>query len=361
MQDLLRLLNRPIVDTAFCDVISGKFSPHIMPYEANNTMFACDNPFRKNIVTCKDPKIDDFITEVGGLEFNVQLSPSLSNLPTYIPIFDSRTTNILGLPSDVEFIGVTLRDVVRNAIKFKAGMLQESNNIQFRTQIISSESFNKRKAILFLTGPDTLIEWIWWKRIECDFFKEVSQLGFLAATGFNFSVIGDECAFSQVLNQKKSLVSARIIEENGLLAIPHIYVLTQAHIDRWSVWLINNPTVKLFCINCQLQKSVYEIDMLIRTTIKLLQRFPYLHVLLQGFRFPHIKKLGPYLERIHFSDAAAVKYAQFKKRFDFVIHKGSLSYQFDKNMSLNKLISHNILNRRFYIEYINGQILNSPH
>jgi len=362
MQDSSEVHSGISYNTPFCDVALGKYFPHILPSESSNSIFSCENPFRKNIVTCKDLQIDSFLNESGGLELNRPLSSHIPTLPPYIPVFDIRTRDISNLSSD-EFsvIGLTLRDIVKRGVKLTAGTLQEQQDIQLYSQILDSKSFLNRKVILFLTGPDTLIEWIWWNRIDCDLFKTIKSMGFWAVTGFNFSVINGECAFAQALNQKRSLVSSSLIEEIGLLTIPHIYAISQHHISRWVTWLSLNPAIKLFSINCQLQKRQEDINQIIRSVKGILEKVPTVHVLLQGFHLPLIWKFGIYLERIHFADAAPIKYAQNHKHFITDSKKALLNHEYVRGKAFPELVIDNIRNRQLYIECVRSQIFNGQN
>lgn len=335
--------------SSYCEVSTGKFSPFIQREEAKGIIAPCHNPLGVNIITCKYPYKDEFITETNGLALNLDLASCIHELPAYIPILDYRTRNV-NLPFPV--IGLTFWDIIAKGIKLKAGSFHEEPEIRFRKNILESTGFIDKKTILFLTGPDTLIEWLWYNRAECELFHSLKQMGFWAAGGINFSVIGGECPFSHALNIKRSLFSSKLIEDAGIFAIPHVYAITKFHIERWIEWFQANPSIRLFTINCQLQKKAFDITQIIVAVKSILQKIPYLHVVLQGFRFSWIEEFGEYIERIHVADKKPAKYAQNGRKILFDVRGNILKWEDDWNMGFEKLIEFNALSRYAYFENI---------
>ena len=149
------------------------------------------------------------------------------------------------MSDDFEYVGITLWDILKTGIKESAGGLRETN-IQFNENIIKGPGFHNKKVILFLTWPDTLIECILCNRKNKLLFETIQKMGIWAMVGSNFSVMVGECAFAQALNQKRSLYSSFLGEKYGILAIPHVYAITKAHIERWIKWFEENPSVHFF-------------------------------------------------------------------------------------------------------------------
>ncbi len=355
MQGLIEFPDSPASWPKDCEVAKGGFQPFIDPKEAEGITMSCDNPFRQNIITCKDMFKQEFIQEVNGLALNSKLGTELDSSPAYVPQLDFLSCKEKPLPSTFPIVGLTLHDLVAQGILYKAGRYHEQEKISFRSHLLSANGFKDKKVILFLTGADTLIEWIWYNRVECQLFEVLKKMGFWAVTGFNFSVIGGECPFAQALNIKRSLFSTTLIEKNELLAIPHVYAITQYHIQRWIRWFIANPYVKLFTINCQLQKSDADIAQVITTTQSILEAVPYLHVLLQGFHFDKMESLGHLLERVHFADKVGVKFAQCQRRIQFDLAAGKLSDTEKTGLSLKELLEPNVINRYLFVEYMRNR------
>ena len=90
MQDLLELSNSPSIFSSACRVAIGAHEPVIDRLEANNVETTCDNPLRRNIVTCTDKHLDKFIDEVQGLQLDIPLTSVIQPLPYYIPVFDKK-------------------------------------------------------------------------------------------------------------------------------------------------------------------------------------------------------------------------------------------------------------------------------
>ncbi len=184
MQGLIVFPDSPTLYPASCEVASGKWLPLIYPEETKEIIISCNNPFRQNIVTCKDQFKEEFIKEVNGLDLNSKLLSSIEDLPTYIPILDVGSRNISNIPKEFPVVGMTLHDIITQSVIDKAGRYHEPDTIAFRAKILQSDSFKSKKVILFLTGSDTLIEWVWYNRGECRLFETIKQMGFWAVSGF---------------------------------------------------------------------------------------------------------------------------------------------------------------------------------
>jgi hypothetical protein len=354
MQGLIEFPDSPELYHAPCEVGLGTFNPFIDKEEAKSVIISCYNPQRQNIITCRDEFRDEFIKEVGGLPLNLKLTSEVENIPSYIPIVDYGMRDI---PLNMPVVGLTLHDIISRGVKSAAGMLHEQDDIRFRSSMLSSKALVDKKVILFLTGADTLIEWVWYNRNDCRIFEILKQMGFWGVGGFNFSVIGGECAFAQALNQKRSLFSASLIEKNGLLAIPHVYALSQFHIDRWVKWFIANPVIKMFTVNCQLQKSQKDIAQVISVVKSILWKVPYLHVILQGFHVNIAHQFGTYLERIHFADKMPIKQASSHQKVLIDYTKNKLYHELAENENIETLALTNINKRYTYIENLRSAAL----
>jgi hypothetical protein len=173
----------------------------------------------------------------------------------------------------------------------------------------------------------------------------------------NFSIINGECPFGQGLNHKKALYSAFLAEQSGIQAIPHIYAINKFHRALWTRYLIKNPQIGIIAMNCQLQKNAKDREVVINSVLNLIQSVPQeLHVVLLGFPFHLIHRFGVFLDRIHFADKVPVKCAQSRKKLFIdptTLRMGNRSV--DEPIDL--LFTHNINQRRLYIEMIKQKIL----
>jgi hypothetical protein len=291
-----------------CRVRSGIYLPHIEPAEADYVLISCMNTSGTNIVTCQDQRLPSFLNEVNGLAFDVAPSGRIRIHEPYIPIFDYRTIE-LAYASKSDVVGLSLVDILVDPLKLVAGQYVVKK-IAFRDASVIRRLCLHKKVILFLTGFDVLIETIWHQRSACELFQQLSLMGFWAVTGFNFSVFGGECPVAQHLNQKKSLVSSLLIEENGLFTIPHIYAVNEFHIARYQKWLKCNPHIQLLTMNCQMQHTKEDIKQVVRTVQAMLIMNEKLHIILQGYWFSEVYRLDGFLHRIHIADSKPVKYGQ---------------------------------------------------
>lgn len=341
MQDFIETPTKPTLFSNSCEVAEGKYEPEISSEEAGSVTHNCENKFRENIITCKTPEKELFIKEVDGLSFDtVELKNSVRMLPQYIPIIDRNFSKKVALPSEYEYAGIILQDILMpgKGVTEKAGGLVETD-IVFNTNILKEKAFAGKKVILFLTGPDTLIEWVWHKRDDVSFYQTLKDMGVYAVTGFNFSVMLGECPLAQTLNLKRSLHSTWLAEQAGILPIPHVYSISDAHVDKWIKWFKANPIVSLFAVNCQFQKSTKAIDITVTATSKILRALPDVHVLLQGFQTDHLHKLKVFGNRVHIADAVPAKFSGNKRK----VAEGLA--QFDLSSKHEELFSENLKKR----------------
>lgn len=313
-QESYKQLSLPLFSSQ-CKVSTGAFEPTIFAEEAGHVTHPCHNPFRKNIITCQDEFRDEFVDEVDGLDFNISLSPQPFILPPYIPVVDRSAFNFQNIPDTMPVVATTLRDIIRKQLSSYAGSMHEPLGVTYSSNISNKNAFKGKRVLLFLTGPDTMIEPVWHQRYSSGLYTMLRRAGIDLVTGFNFSLFQGECAFSQGLNLKKSLYSCYEMEQNGIReVVPHIYAMNNHQLNRWINWLRENPTVQYCTMNCQVQRSDAEIDQIIYNVSTLLLKIPYLHLILQGYRFTQLYRFGPLLKRIHLADATPVKFAHSRRR-----------------------------------------------
>ena len=289
--------HNPTLFSQSCLVETGLHEPHIDRNEALYVEKPCENPFRVATVTCKDPYLQEFIDEVGGLALDKKISGvDFSDLPSYIPIADLASSKLSNNTFPSPVVGLTLKDVVRSGVRSKAGALQEHGEISFRTNLLLSEALRGKRGILFASESDTLIERLWRERVGCHLFENIKIMGFWIMTAINFSVFRGECPVGHSLGQKKSLCSACLAEASGIPTIPHIYAINSFANESWISYLQANPQIKLISINCQLQKGVKDIETLVNSVLGILQKTsPDFHIILVGFHLPKIYKFGAFL------------------------------------------------------------------
>jgi len=340
-----------------CLVSTGKFLPVVHPEEANVVRIACYNPAGENIVTCRDNRKAKFLAEVEGLALNTVLESEVCSLDSYIPIYDFRTLD-QALQANSNVVGLNLSSILRSAIREKAGIFVPQK-IVFRDSLDIAKLCKQKKVILFLSGPDALIEWVWYNREICNLFTQLQRMNFYAVTGFNFSVFGGECPFAHALNQKRSLYSSMLIRQHGLRTIPHVYAINKCHITRYQKWLSENPDVQLITINCQLQRSERDISQVVQSVSEFLVRNPCLHVLLQGFCLNEATRFGALLDRIHFADAKPTKYGQSFRRLDLASSDGPNAVTGDIR-DYKSLVAYNVEVRRWEVDCIKREVGNVP-
>lgn len=349
--------NPPTLYSPMCKVSDGSFLG-VAAEKAVDVTEVCD-PLGRKIVSCANPYLEDFIDEVGGnLELDIPLPAVNIDLPTYIPILDGRTAHMsrFSIPAGITTLGLTFEDVLKRGVVRKAGAWHEQKDIEFDLTARMGDAFHNKKVIFLPSGPDTMIEWLWFNRDECSMFRYFKAMNFDLITGINFSVIKGECPCGQCLNQKKSLLSAKISSDMGIPAIPHIYTIDKYDIEAWAKYLEANPQVRLVAMNCQLQKRKDDIEALIKAINTLMSRFPDLRFLLTGFHLNRAVEFGSNLERIHFADKSAVKEAQAHMKFFFDYNTLRITRSYHAE-SVESIASHNMTHRRMYIELLKRRTL----
>ena len=210
-----------------------------------------------------------------------------SSLPFYIPIADQFLFNT-DVQLDSKVIGIQFRDLIR-----KKGR-------EIRPNPLLEVLFSNREVILFSSGRDDLIEPTWFWRDEAQLFHKLGEMGFMAATGINFSVNEDMCPTGQHLNIKKSLKSSSLAEENGLPSIPHLYAVNENERRQNTQWLNAYHKVRLISINCQRQKGEHDLNVLKKTIRYYLENTDHeIHIILKGFRISWLEGLYEYLPYLH--------------------------------------------------------------
>jgi hypothetical protein len=233
------------------------FSPHIDPSESEIVRHSCSSHGRMNTITCQDAGKEIFLEEVDGLDLGtVNLTTPSAPLPyDYIPIIPRGMFRRSAEEIPYSVVGVMINDILTKPIKAKDGYYYVPIGTKIRLDLLDNPVFKGKRVILFSAGQDILIETIWWERHALDFFKIISDMGFLAVTGMNFSIISGECPFGHALNMKKSLCYCQGLDGLGVWSIPHIYAINQHQRERWKDWLNSHPDVKVVTINTQLQRN----------------------------------------------------------------------------------------------------------
>ena len=233
-----------------CDVAKGTFEPYVHAIETNALRAPCE-PASVNIVSCKNPNLSVFLEEVDGLDFGtVEILQRPLEFTTLIPIIDRGIFNSPEAHVKSEIVGISLKDIFSSAPRKEKG-IQVLPKLLLRHDILRRPIFEGKKVILFCSGRDILIETLWQEFASLDFVNSLCTTGFSAVTGLNYSIFFGECPFSHALNLKKSLKATQLFQDAGINVIPHIYFAHIFHLNRWIVWLKENPSVTTVSVNCQ--------------------------------------------------------------------------------------------------------------
>lgn len=186
---------------------------------------------------------DTWLASVRGIGLlDVIANPSnLPNLPGYIPAVRKGSGKLFTRYSP-EYVGVLLGDVVSPVDLKVATDVHKKLGIPADT-----------KVILLGYGSDKLIENMWPKRHLV--FERLASLGFVAATGINYSIWDNQPHAERLINIKRSLLTFEDWQRLGVPAVPHIYWYGHKDLDVWSEWLDSNPSIAMVAINLQTLKA----------------------------------------------------------------------------------------------------------
>ena len=357
MEDLYENKN-PTLFSQTCDTSKGLF-PDIDRKKALSVSGTCDNKIRKHGPTCKDPELGQFIDEVGGLALDLRLPKIKIDLPPFIPLLDSQTAQLssFAIPSWATAVGLTIGDVILKGVTFKNGSWHEKEEVEYRMNLLTGNVFKDKKVILFMSGTDALIEMLWYRLDDIHLYEHLNAMGFHVSTGINFSVIKGECPVSQALNQKKSLASAYLSSKKGLPAMPHVYFIDNLDVKTWIKYFKKYPHIKVASLNCQLQESTIDKEVIVKGVSQIMMAIPDLHFILTGFPLPEIHKFGSLLTRIHIANKRASKSAQMHQKM--VISPTTLKTKmvYCPDESVGDILSHNINQQGLYVEIVKKRTL----
>lgn len=327
---------------ASCSAAS-KFPLYIQPEESAALIEACRHD-RERYPRCEDRDLGLFVDEVDGLDLHTvkNLRGADLRLPAFIPIADDGAFN-KEIPLGGSLVIVQPQDIVRKRAPY------------IDTDALKSPLLKGKQVLLSGSGTDRLIEDIWLRRNELDFFSKVGSMGFVGAMAINFSVYEQMCPFGQHLNIKKSLKSAALFEAGGTPCIPHFYAVTRNQRQRILQWLNANPQHKIITINCQMQKERYHLEALKQTIRFFLENCTHeLHIILEGYRISWLDGLYDLLPYLHiaqkqpFMDGANYTSTTFDARRERLVQRQVNILPEERG----QLVSQSIKARRAYLSHL---------
>ena len=294
---------------------AARFAPHVHPDEAQMVRHSCAGRGRRNIVSCVDDHLDEFLGEVDGLDISkITLRGRLIPLDTFIPVVPRGMFRRAAYEVPFPVVGNMINDVLTKRVRSRYGYYYMPKDAGIDTEVLRNPIFRGKQVILLSCGQDVLIETLWWNREALGFFEKIASMGFLAVTGMNFSIFSGECPFSHALNTKKSLRYCEEMDGLGVWTIPHVYAINQPQRERWTDWLTARPHVKLVTINTQLQRNRERDVRQVFQTVEHLLAHTSVSVLLhgRGKGLPaEVKKR--YADRLHFAASGPLKSALIRR------------------------------------------------
>lgn len=295
---------------------ASDLSPFIKEEEVIAVKHSCSGRFRRNIIACGDEYIDEYLNEVDGLDLNTidLLTLQAGPISDFVPIIPRGLFKRPAHEVPYGTVGVMLNDVMNKPIRAKNGYYTFPDNATVNSDVLNEPVFKGKRVILFSVGQDVLIETVWWDRHGLDFFQKISEMGFYAVTGMNFSLISGECPLGHALNIKKSLCYCRGMDRLGVWTIPHVYAVNNSQRARWVDWLDAHPDVRVVTLNTQLQRKQRRGMSDAFDTIQALLERTDVHVIIHGRGKGLPKELrDKYAPRLHYAASGPLKNAIIKK------------------------------------------------
>jgi hypothetical protein len=238
-----------------------------------------------NMVDCHCPNVQDFIDEVKSLDLMTKdikgITPLIDDVLPIIPKewFDNPPESVSS-----EVVGIRLGDVLTHEpYRNNAGVLKINPEASFDFSALQRPVFKGKKVVLVPTGPDTVIETLWFHRYSNEMFDAIASAGFYAVTGMNFSLFLHECPLGHLINLNKSLLFCEELDKRGVPVIPHVYAINDKQRAMWVHYLRKHPNIRTVLINTQMQRDYASMKEVERTTQSLLDATE-VNVILNGFQ-----------------------------------------------------------------------------
>ncbi len=201
-----------------------------------------DSKQQYEVLSENHPKLPQWLADINHVGFgDISAKPIPTyDFPLFIPIVKSGSHKIMGGVSP-PFVAVMIGHILDSSYN--------PIEIDVRTRFgISPDS----KIILQCYGKDELIERVWTKKKEI--IPKIAAMGFDLITGVNYSVWLNQPHAERLINLKRSLITFEDFQNCGAPAIPHLYWYGKRDLDRWKIWIRENPNIKYIAINLQTER-----------------------------------------------------------------------------------------------------------
>ena len=231
------------------------------------------SPGRREVLTCYDPNLERWLTEAGSLLFDdvVARPQSLPWLPPFIPQIKRGLRPLPQYPAYAVSSNIMQNEIVSgHDLSGKRSLLGIPRDSAF---------------VLLLHGKDRDIEPLWeW---QDNVIAAIKSGNFDLVVPPDFSIMWDEPRFEHLVNMRRTLQFFRLLQDNDIPTVPHLFWYRDIDVDRHIEWLRCNPCVSTIAINLQLASEAkvwrHFLDGLRRLQTQLPRR---LHFLLCGVSDP---------------------------------------------------------------------------
>lgn len=198
----------------------------------------CDDPDTCDVVCPRAPlRFVRRVREVGGFQFDgipVREFPSLPIVKDCIPIVEGRVTP--RRPLEIEYAAIPLTRALTGQ-----GRVQRAKT---REELVKFHGVAPRKGWI-ATGveDDRFVERIWRLPKHREIFKAMHEAGVIMATTPNFSLYADTPRHDNLHAMKRIAWMWYIMNEAGLPTALHVNGRTAQDFQRWSEFIIGQPSV----------------------------------------------------------------------------------------------------------------------
>lgn len=188
------------------------------------------------------PLFAQTLADIGNVGFNdiqAKTTPFVK-LPPFVPTIRHGSKKLLQ-DLNLDYVAISIGDVVSSK------ELRVIPDVRARFGIP-----NRTKVVMLGFGKDGLIERIWTRRYEI--FPKLALLDIDLFTAINYSIWFNQPHAERLINLKRSLITYQELQALGVTTIPHLYWFGHKDLMRWTVWLADNPSVRLVAINLQTER-----------------------------------------------------------------------------------------------------------
>jgi len=192
---------------------------------------------KREVLTCYHKQLPRWLTEVGTLLLDdvIAKPESLPWLPPFVPQIKRGLSPLPRYPAYAVSSNIMQHEILSGCdLSGKRDLLGIPRQSAF---------------VLLLHGKDRDVEPLWeW---QDNAIKSIKSGAFDLVVPPDFSVMWDEPRFEHVLNMRRTLLFYRLLQDNDIPTVPHLFWYRPVDLHRHIEWLKANPCVSTIAVNVQ--------------------------------------------------------------------------------------------------------------